>query len=141
MTGVSFDDLYRAGWYDTVGRELAMAADEINGVLVLGDTNTSRDFWLAEHADRIMDTVSGFAFTGLTATIPDASCFNAKNSATPQFYKRETYQGTIDRAKEIGERFVHYVVNVQPFTLEYYDGMPEADLRRWAAGVVSALKD
>lgn len=130
----------RQGNFDVVSRELAMTPQPISGVIVLGQSSTERDFWLAEHADRIMDTVSGFAFTGLTATIPDSVAFTAKNSATASFYKREKFQGTIERAKEIGQRFEYYVTNVQPFALEYYDGMPEADLRAWAAGVVSALK-
>lgn len=125
--GVSLDALEATGWRDPVGRKLAMTAQNICGVIVPGESNTGRDFWLAEHAERIAETVSGLAFT-------------ATQVAAHKPAERERLKGTIDRQREITARFVHYVTNLQPFTLEYRPDMGEAELRRWAAGVFSALQ-
>lgn len=140
--GVDRGEWAHTGGFDIVDRKLAMTSQNMGGEIMPGLTHTARDFWLAEHCDRIMSTVSGLAFTGLTVTIPDASCVDARGHARhPMYYKREQFNGTVERAKEIGERFVYLTLALQPFTLEYYEGMPEADLRAWAAGVVSALQE
>jgi hypothetical protein len=131
-----------SGALDVVDRKLAMMDQKLGGETMPGASSTSRDFWLVEHADRIMNTVSGLAFTGLVAAISDEACIDDKGHAKfPGYYRRQEFKGTIDRAKEIGERFVHLTLALQPFALEYYEGMTEADLRAWAAGVVSALRE
>lgn len=85
-----------------------------------------RDFWLVEHSERISDTVSGLAFTGLTTIAARG---------------RETLQTAIDRQKEITTRFVHYAANLQALGLEYRPDMTEGELRAWAASVHSALHE
>lgn len=83
-----------------------------------------RDFFLAQHAPAVMDTVA----TAAQLTI------NVLKHSTQ---KADTARVAL--AKEIAERFTMQSVLLQTFMLDHRDGMTEAELRAWAAGLKEAL--
>lgn len=46
----------------------------------------------------------------------------------------------IGEVREMCEAAAALTLEILPFTLEYYEGMPEAELRQWAADLVSTLR-
>lgn len=87
-------------------------------------SQAERDFWLAEHAPRIMDTTAGLAHATLAVLKPA---------------DKERQRATIERAKEIGERFATLSVTLQTFMMDLRDDMTEAQLRAWAADLKRAV--
>jgi hypothetical protein len=120
---LDLDELARKGFFDCVTLADMRRADKEMGTTMT--TQADRDFWLLEHADRISEVVGGLAYS--TAVVLKSKDQRAQLIA-------------IERSKEITARFVYYVGTVTPFVYEYDPEMPEAQLRAWAAGVVSALK-
>lgn len=124
VPGVSLDTLRAQGFFDGVTIETQRrVARELDLPMT---TQTDRDFWLLEHAARITETTTGHAHAAVNAMARGPVRDRAKDA--------------VERQKEITARFIVFAGTVSPFVYEYDPDMPEAQLRAWAAGVVSALK-
>lgn len=88
---------------------------------------SARDFDLAARREKIMDTVAGLAYVGVLDTTKDHRV-------------RAHFKTITEEAKEIGERFSHYALEVVPLAMAYDPNMNEVALRQWARTISEALK-
>lgn len=87
-------------------------------------SRAARDFWLAEHAPAIMDTVAGLA--------------HATNEVL-KGPKRHANKAHVSLATELAERFATQTILLQTFMLDYRPAMTEPELRAWADGLKASL--
>lgn len=85
----------------------------------------ARDFYLAENAGAILETVGGHAHAAVNAM-----------ASGPV---RDKAKARIKEAKEIAERFAAMAVTVQTFNMDLHDAMSEAELRAWARDFKTAV--
>lgn len=88
-------------------------------------SRVARDFYLAENAGPILETVSGHAHAAVNAM-----------AAGPVRDKAKTRIGD---AKELAQRFAHQTITVQTFAMDLNPDAPEAELRAWARDFKAAI--